>query len=141
MAKKVEKQVKLQAPAGRATPAPPLGPTLGQAGVNIGDFVNRFNDATKEMGDTIVPVVLSVYEDRSFDFVVKTPPASILLKKAAGVPKGSGTNLTKKAGKVTKAQIREISETKMPDLNAHDPEQADKIIEGTARSMGIEVTS
>ena len=139
MAKKVEKVIKLQVEAGKATPAPPLGPALGQAGINIGDFVNRFNDATRESMGNIIPVVISVYDDRSFDFVLKTPPASRLLLKALGKPKGSGKNIITKAGSVTKAQIREISEQKMVDLNANDLEAADKIIEGTARSMGIEV--
>ena len=139
MAKKVAKKIKLQAQAGKATPAPPLGPTLGQAGVNIGDFVSRFNDATRDMGDNIIPVELSVYEDRSFDFVLKTPPASKLILKAVGIEKGSGTNLTKKVGKITEAQVQEIAEHKMPDLNANTVEQAVKIIAGTARSMGIEV--
>ena len=137
--KKAVKTVKVVVPAGQATPAPPLGPALGQAGVNIGEFVTRFNDATKEMAGDKIPVVISVYEDRSFDFVLKTPPASSLLLKAAGVPKGSGKNAVKKAGSVTKEQVREIAERKMPDLNAADIEGAMKIIEGSARSMGIEV--
>jgi len=137
--KKAVKTVKVVVPAGKATPAPPLGPALGQAGVNIGEFVTRFNDATKEMMGDIVPVIISVYEDRSFDFIIKTPPASSLLLKAAGVPKGSGKNLTKKTGSVTKDQVREIAERKMPDLNAADVEGAMKTIEGTAKSMGIEV--
>src|SRR5690606_16763650 len=118
MAKKVEKKVKLQIPAGKATPAPPIGPVLGQAGINIGDFVNQFNAATAEMMGDIIPVELTVYNDRSFDFVLKTPPASNLLIKAAGVQKGSGKNLVSKAGKVTEAQVREIAEKKMADLNA-----------------------
>lgn len=139
MAKKVEKTMKLQIQAGKATPAPPVGPALGQAGINIGDFVNRFNDATREMMGDIIPVIISVYDDRSFDFELKTPPASRLLLKALGKPKGSGKNVVTKVGSVTKAQIREISEQKMVDLNANDLENADKIIEGTARSMGIEV--
>ena len=139
MAKQPVKQIKLQVPAGQANPSPPLGPALGQAGVNIGEFVTRFNEATKDMAGDIIPVVLSVYEDRSFDFVLKTPPASSLLLKAAGVQKGSGKNLVKKAGSVTKDQVREIAEKKMPDLNANDIEAAIKIIEGTARSMGIEI--
>jgi len=139
MAKKVEKTIKVQVPAGKATPAPPLGPALGQAGVNIGDFVNRFNDATKEMIGDIIPVVISVYEDRTFDFVLKTPPASSLLIRAAGIKKGSGKNLVSKAGSVTKAQIAEIAEKKMADLNANDIDQASKIIAGTARSMGVEI--
>ena len=139
MAKKVEKKLKLQIPGGKANPAPPIGPALGQAGINIGDFVNRFNEATREMMGDIVPVEISVYEDRTFDFVLKTSPASRLLLKALGKPKGSGKNLVSKAGTLTKAQIREISEKKMVDLNANDLEAADRIIEGTARSMGIEV--
>ncbi len=139
MAKKITKKIKLQIAAGKATPAPPLGPALGQAGVNIGDFVGKFNEATRPMiGDT-VSVVVQVYEDRTFDFKVKTPPASGLIKKAAGVEKGSGKNVVTKAGKITKAQVREIAERKMADLNAHTVEQAAKIIEGTARSMGVEV--
>jgi large subunit ribosomal protein L11 len=139
MAKKIEKQIKVQVDAGKANPAPPLGPTLGQAGINIGEFVNQFNEKTREMMGDIIPVVITVYDDRSFDFVLKTPPASSLLLKALGKPKGSGKNLISKAGTVTKAQIREISEKKMVDLNANDLEAADRIIEGTARSMGIEV--
>jgi len=140
MAKKVEKKVKLQIPAGKATPAPPIGPVLGQAGINIGDFVNQFNAATAEMMGDIIPVELTVYNDRSFDFVLKTPPASNLLIKAAGVQKGSGKNLVSKAGKVTEAQVREIAEKKMADLNAASVEAGMQIIKGTARSMGIEVT-
>jgi len=139
MAKKVEKKIKVQIPAGKANPAPPLGPALGQAGVNIGEFVNQFNDKTKDMGGDIIPVEIFVYEDRSFSFILKTSPASSLLMKAAGVKKGSGKNLISKAGSVTKAQVREISEKKMVDLNAATPEAADRIIEGTARSMGMEV--
>lgn len=138
MAKKVLKTLKLQAPAGAATPAPPLGPILGQAGVNIGEFVTRFNAETQTMRGDTVSVLVSVYEDRSFDFVLKSPPASSLLKKAAGVDKGSGNPL-KKVGSVTKAQLREIAERKMPDLNAHDVEAAMKIVAGSARSMGIDV--
>ena len=136
---KIEKRVKVQIPAGKATPAPPLGPALGQAGVNIGEFVNQFNDRTKDQIGDIIPVVISVYEDRTFDFVCKTPPASGLLMKAAGIKKASGKNLIKKAGTVTKDQVREIAEKKMPDLNANTVERAMKIIEGTARSAGIEV--
>jgi large subunit ribosomal protein L11 len=139
MAKKVIKKVKTIVPGGVATPAPPLGPTLGQAGVNIGEFVNQFNERTAEMKGDLVPVVISVYEDRSFDFITKTPPASALLKKAAGVGKGSGKNVVSKAGSVTKAQVKEIAEKKMPDLNANNVEAGSKIIEGTARSMGIEI--
>lgn len=139
MAKKVVKQIKLQVPGGKATPAPPLGPALGQAGVNIGEFVTRFNAATKDMVGDVVPVVVSVFEDRTFDFVTKTPPASNLILKAAGVEKGSGTNLLTKAGSITKAQAKEIAQRKMKDLNANDLEAGAKIIEGSARSMGIEV--
>lgn len=139
MAKKITKKVKVQIPAGKATPAPPLGPALGQAGVNIGEFVTKFNDATREnMGD-IVPTVITVYEDRSFTFITKTPPATSLLLKAAGIAKGSGKNAVTVAGTVTKAQVREIAERKMKDLNANDVEQAMKIIEGSARSAGIKV--
>jgi large subunit ribosomal protein L11 len=138
MAKKITKTLKLQAPGGAATPAPPLGPILGQAGVNIGDFVQKFNAATAEMRGSTVSVVLTVYEDRSYDFILKSSPASSLLTKAAGIAKGSG-NPTKIVGTVTKAQVREIAETKMADLNAHDIDAAMKIIEGSARSMGIAV--
>ncbi len=137
--KKVIKKVKLQIPAGAANPAPPVGPALGQAGVNIGEFVNQFNSRTQEMRGDIIPVEISVYEDRSFDFILKTPPASRLILKAIGVEKGSGKNTTKKAGTITKAQIKEIAEKKMVDLNAHDLEAAMKTIAGTARSMGVEV--
>ncbi|PCI21292.1 50S ribosomal protein L11 [Candidatus Wolfebacteria bacterium] len=139
MAKKIQKKVRLQIPAGKATPAPPTGPALGQAGIAIGDFVNKFNEETKDMGGEKVSVIISVYEDRSYDFVVKTPLASALIKKAAGVDKGSGKNLVKKAGKITKDQLKQIAEQKMKDLNANDIEAASKIIAGTARSMGIEV--
>jgi large subunit ribosomal protein L11 len=135
---KVTKKLKLQVPGGKANPAP-IGPALGQAGINIGDFVNKFNEATKDKIGTIIPVEISVYEDRSFDFILKTPPASDFLKKAAGVEKGSGKNVQKKAGKVTMAQVRKIAEQKIPDLNTDDVEQAAKIIAGSARSMGIEV--
>lgn len=139
MAKKIVKKIKAEVPAGKATPAGTLGPALGQAGVNIGEFVNRFNEKTRELGGDIIPVVISVYEDRSFDFVLKTPPASRLILKALGQEKGSGTNTAKKVGKLTKAQVKEIAERKMPDLNAGSVEQAMKIIAGTARSMGVEV--
>ena len=139
MAKKVEKKIKLQIPAGKATPAPPVGTALGPAGVNIGDFVSKFNVATKDMIGDIVPVEISVYGDRSFDFILKTPPASSLLLKAAGVEKGDGKNLVTKVGKVTMAQVREIATKKMPDLNTTDVEAAARTIAGTARSMGIEV--
>ncbi len=139
MAKKVNKKIKVQARGGQANPAPPLGPALGQAGINIGEFVNQFNDRTKEQMGDLLPVEISVYEDRSFDFIIKTPPASELIKKAAGIQKGSGKNATSKVGSITKAQAREIAEKKMVDLNAHDLDQASKIIEGSARSMGVEV--
>lgn len=139
MAKKILKQLKIQATGGAATPAPPLGPVLGQAGVNIGEFVKRFNDATQEMRGQIVPAVVTVFEDRSFDFVLKTPPASQLILKAIGIDKGSGKTPVSKIGAISKAQVREIAEKKMPDLNANDVEGAMKIIEGTARSMGVEV--
>ena len=139
MAKKITKKIKLQIPAAKATPAPPLGPALGQAGINIGDFVTKFNAATQKMAGDVVSVAVSVYEDRSYDFVVKTPPVSGLILKAAGVPKGSGKNVVSKAGKITKQQAKEIAEKKMPDLNAKDIEGAIRIVAGSARSMGIEV--
>jgi large subunit ribosomal protein L11 len=139
MAKKVTKKLKLVIEAGKATPAPPTGPTLGQAGVNIGEFVKQFNDATKTMIGDVVPVEISVYEDRTFSFVLKTPPASNLILKALKKDKGSGKNVISKVGTLTKAQLREIAEKKMPDLNANDIEAAMKIIAGSARSMGVEV--
>ncbi len=139
MAKKIIKKVKVSAPAGKATPAPPLGPTLGQAGVNIGDFTKKFNDATRDMAGDIVPVVITVYEDRTYDFVLKTPPASSLILKAIGVEKGAGKHAVKRAGTITKAQVRAIAERKLPDLNATDIEAAMKIIEGSCRSLGIDV--
>lgn len=139
MAKKILKKLKLQIPAGKATPAPPIGPALGQAGINIGDFVNKFNTATKNMiGDTL-PVVISVYEDRTYDFILKTPPAAALILKAIGKEKGSGKPNTVKVGTLTKAQVKEIAEKKMADLNANDIEAAMKMIEGAARSMGVDV--
>ena len=137
--KAIKTIIKLQIPAAQATPAPPIGPALGQHGINIQDFCKKFNDATKEMTGDIIPAEITIYEDRSFDFKLKTPPASALLKKAAGLEKGSGEPHKTKVGKVTKAQIREIAERKMADLNANDIEAAEKIIEGTARSMGVEV--
>ncbi|MCH3904739.1 MAG: 50S ribosomal protein L11 [Lactobacillus sp.] len=140
MAKKVANVVKLQIPAGAATPAPPVGPALGQAGINIVGFTKEFNARTADQKGMIIPVVITVYEDRSFEFVTKTPPAAVLLKKAAKVDKGSGEPNTKKVAKVTKAQVKEIAETKMKDLNASDVESAMRMIEGTARSMGFEVT-
>ncbi len=139
MAKKVIKKVKVIAPAGKATPAPPLGPTLGQAGVNIGDFTKKFNDATKAMIGDMIPVVITVYDDRTYDFVLKTPPASSLILKAVGIEKGAGKHAVKRAGTITKAQVREIAERKMPDLNASTIEAAIKIIEGSCRSMGVDV--
>ncbi len=139
MAKKIIKKVKVVAPAGKATPAPPLGPTLGQAGVNIGDFTKKFNDATKTMIGDMIPVVITVYEDRTYDFVLKTPPASSLILKALGKEKGSGKPNTSKIGKISKDQIKAIAERKMPDLNAADLNAAMKIVEGTARSMGVDV--
>lgn len=139
MAKKVKTIIKIQAPAGKANPAPPIGPALGQHGVNIMDFVNKFNAETAKMGDTIVPVEITVYEDRSFDYVLKSPPAAVLLMKAAGLQKGSGVPNREKVGKVTEAQVEEIAKTKMADLNAFDVEAAKKIIKGTAESMGIEI--
>ncbi len=137
--KKVTKKIKLQIPAGKATPTPPVGPALGQAGVNIGEFITKFNAATASMMGDIIPVEISVYDNRSFDFILKTPPASNLLVKAAGVEKGSGTNTKKKAGRVTKVQLREIAEKKMKDLTAASVEAAMKTVAGTARSMGIEI--
>lgn len=139
MAKKVTGQIKLQINAGAATPAPPVGPALGQAGVNIMDFCKAFNARTESQRGLIIPVVITVYADRSYTFITKTPPAAILLLKAAGVEKGSGVPNRNKAGKVTKSQVEEIAKTKMPDLNAGSLEAAVRIIEGTARSMGIDV--
>ncbi len=140
MAKKVINQIKLQIPAGQATPAPPVGPALGQAGVNIMDFCKAFNARTQQQAGTIIPVVITVYADRSYSFITKTPPAAILLKQAAGLDKGSGEPNRNKVGKVTDAQVEEIAKTKMPDLNAANLEAAKRIIAGTARSLGIEVT-
>lgn len=139
MAKVVIKKIKLQITGGQATPAPPVGPALGQAGINIGDFVSRFNEATKEMRGDVIPVEISVHDDRSFSFALKTPPASRLILKALKLEKGSGRNIAKKAGVMTMAQAREIAEKKMPDLNANDLDAATKIILGTAQSMGVEV--
>ena len=138
MSKKITKKIKLQIPAGKATPAGTLGPALGQAGVNIGDFVKKFNDATQKMAGDIVSVVITVYEDRTYSFLVKTPPVTGLILKAAGVEKGTSKH-TEKVGKITKAQLREIAERKMVDLNVHDIAAAMKIVEGSARSAGIEV--
>jgi large subunit ribosomal protein L11 len=139
MAKEVMTKIKLQAPGGKATPAPPIGPALGQHGVNIGQFVSQFNDRTRELNGMIVPVVITVYGDKSFSFEVKSPPAAVLLKEAAEVAKGSGVPNKEKVGTVTPEQVRKIAETKFNDLNAYDLEQADKIIRGTARSMGIDI--
>lgn len=141
MAKKVKTIIKLQAPAGKATPGQQIGTALGPHGVNMMDFITQFNEQTKTMGDSIIPVEISIYEDRTFSFVTKTSPAANQLLKAAGIEKGSATPRKEKIGKVTKAQVRAIAENKMPDLNARTIEQAEKIIEGTARSMGIEVTA
>lgn len=140
MAKEIQAVVKLQAPGGKATPAPPIGPALGQHGINIGQFVQQFNERTKDLNGLTVPVVITYYKDKTFTFEVKSPPAAVLLKQAAQVAKGSGVPNKEKVGSVTKAQVREIAETKMNDLNAFDTDQAMKIIEGTARSMGIEVS-
>lgn len=139
MAKKVSKVVKLQCEAGKASPAPPIGPALGQAGVNIMGFVKEFNERTAQQAGLIIPVVITVYEDRSFTFITKTPPAAVLLKKAAGIPKGSGVPNRDKVAKVGRDKVREIAELKMPDLNANTVEQAIRMVEGTARSMGIEI--
>ena len=139
MAKKVAALVKLQVPAGKANPAPPVGPALGQHGVNIMEFCKSFNERTANQAGMIIPVVITVYEDRSFTFVTKTPPAAVLLKKAAGIDTASGTPNQQKVGKVTKEQVREIAELKMPDLNAASLEAAMRMVAGTARSMGIEV--
>jgi large subunit ribosomal protein L11 len=137
--KEVMVKIKLQAPGGQATPAPPIGPALGQHGINIGQFVSQFNERTKELNGTTVPVVITAYKDKSFTFEVKSPPAAVLLKQVAGVAKGSGVPNKEKVGKVTAEQVRKIAEQKMKDLNAYNLEQAEKIIRGTARSMGIEI--
>ncbi len=139
MAKEITAKIKLQVPAGKANPAPPVGPALGQHGVNIMEFCKTFNARTQKMGETIVPVIISVYSDRSFTFITKTPPAAELLKKAAGIIKGSGVPNKDKVGKVTKAQIKEIAQTKLPDLNAATVESAMRMIEGSAKSMGLEI--
>lgn len=139
MAKQVMTSIKLQIPAGQANPAPPVGPALGQHGLNIMDFCKLFNDRTKDQMGMIIPVVITVFQDRTFTFITKTPPAAILLKKAAGIPKGSGEPHVNKVGKVTLAQVKEIAELKAPDLNSHDVDAAMQMVMGTARSMGIEV--
>lgn len=139
MAKKIRAYIKLQIPAGKATPAPPIGPALGQHGVAIMNFCKEYNERTADMAGQVVPVVITVYEDRSFTFITKTPPASEMLRQAAGVDKGAGNARTETAGQVTRDQVREIAETKMPDLNAMDLDSAMRQVEGTARSMGIRV--
>jgi large subunit ribosomal protein L11 len=139
MPKPIKTVIKLQIEAGKATPAPPLGPALGQHGVNIQDFCTKFNEATKDKAGDIIPVEITVYEDRTFDFVIKTPPVASLIKKMAGIEKGAGAPPKEKVGKLTKEQIRQIAEKKMPDLHVKDIEAACRIVEGTARSMGVEV--
>ena len=141
MARKVLTMIKLQVPGGQANPAPPVGPALGQHGVNIMEFCKAFNAQTQDAGGTIIPVEITVFEDRSFTFITKTPPAAVLIKQAAGVEKGSGEPNREKVGAITRDQARQIAETKLPDLNAADLDQATKIIEGTARSMGVEVNA
>lgn len=138
-AKKVKTMVKLQLPAGKATPAPPVGTALGPHGINIADFTRQFNEKTAPMGDITIPAEVTIYEDRSFSFILKTPPASVLIMKTIGLEKGSANPLKNKVGKITKAQVREIAEKKMVDLNANDIEAAEKIVAGTARSMGVDV--
>jgi len=137
MAKAIAKKIKLQIPAGKATPAPPVGTVLGPAGINLQEFCTKFNDATRDKGGDVLPVEISIYEDRTFDFVLKTPPAAFLLKKVAKVKSGASKGET--VATITKAQLKEVAETKLPDLNAYDVEQAMKIVEGTARNMGIKV--
>lgn len=139
MAKKVTGSIKLQIPAGKATPAPPVGPALGQHGLNIMEFCKTFNDRTKAMEGSIIPVIITIYNDRTYSFITKTPPAAEMLKKAAGIIKGSGEPNRNKVGKVTEKQVEEIAKTKLPDLNAESLEAAIRIIKGTARSMGLEV--
>src|ERR671923_730261 len=139
MAKKVLTEIKLQVPGGAANPAPPVGPALGQHGVNIMEFCKAFNAQTQDQAGTIIPVVITVYEDRSFTFITKTPPAAVLIKQAAGIEKGSGEPNREKVGSISRDQVRQIAEKKLPDLNANDIDQAAKIIAGTARSMGVEV--
>jgi large subunit ribosomal protein L11 len=139
MAKEIVAKIKLQAPGGQATPAPPIGPALGQHGINIGQFVSQFNERTKELDGTIVPIVITLFGDKSFTFEVKSPPAAVLLKQAAELAKGSGVPNKEKVGQITAEQLRKIAETKFKDLNAYDLDAAEKIIEGTARSMGIEI--
>lgn len=139
MAKKLKTKIKLQIPGGQANPAPPVGPALGQHGLNISEFCQKFNEATRDKMGDIIPVEISVYEDRTYDFILKTPPAAELIKKAAKIKSGSGKPLTQKVGSINNAQLRQIAETKLPDLNARDIEAAMKIIAGTARQMGVEI--
>jgi large subunit ribosomal protein L11 len=139
MAKKITGQIKLQIPGGKATPAPPVGPALGQHGLNIMEFCKQFNDRTKTMEGSVIPVIITIYQDRTYSFVTKTPPASEMLKKAAGIIKGSGEPNKNKVGKVTQKQVEEIAKTKLPDLNANSLEAAVKIVSGTARSMGLDI--
>jgi large subunit ribosomal protein L11 len=139
MAKKIKTILKLQIAAGKANPAPPIGTVLGPQGINIQDFCSKYNDKTKSMGDTVIPVEITIYEDRTFTFITKTPPAGVLIKKALGIEKGSGIPNKNKVGTLTDAQLTEIAKTKMPDLNAHDIEAAKKIIAGTARNMGVKI--
>ncbi len=139
MAKQIMKKIKLQVPAGKATPAPPVGTVLGPAGINLQEFCTKYNDATKDKIGDILPVEISVYEDRSFDFVIKTPPTPFLIKKVTGIKKGSTKGSKEPVGKITQAQLREIAEIKLPDLNAYSIEEAIKIVAGTARNMGVEI--
>lgn len=139
MAKEIAAQVKLQIPAGKANPAPPVGPALGPHGINIMEFCKQFNAKTQAMGETVIPVVITIYKDRTFTFITKTPPASELIKKAAGIIKGSSVPNKDKVGKITMAQVREIAQTKLPDLNTQSLESAIEMIKGTARSMGVEI--
>lgn len=140
MAKEVAKKIKLQIEAGKATPAPPVGTVLGPAGINLQEFCTKYNDATRDKMGDVLPVEISIYDDRSFDFVIKTPPTAFLLKKAAKVKKGSSKGSSEKAGSITTAQLKEIAETKLPDLNAYTVEEAMRIVAGTAKNMGIEIT-
>lgn len=139
MAKQIAKQIKLQIPAGKATPAPPVGTVLGPAGINLQEFCTKYNDATRDKMGDIIPVVINVYEDRTFDFVLKTPPAAELIKKAAGIKKGAVKGANETVGTLTSTQLKEIAETKLPDLNAYTVEDAMKIVEGTARNMGVKI--
>lgn len=139
MAKKVKTTLKLQIAAGKATPAPPIGTALGPHGLNLMDFCNQFNDKTRDKGDSVIPVVITIFEDRSFSFILKTPPVSDMIRKALGVPKGSGNPLKQKVGKLTRQQVRQIAESKRQDLNASSIEAAERIVAGTARSMGVDV--